>query len=344
MSGTTPRSLFPRSRWRLPCAAAALVLLALAAYALWQPGDIFTDGRHDRARNGLWLGHAWLGDDAWFSRNGKTAQMARYRDDDAVRALASKLAAHGIRDVYPHLCPAEKSGELPGVSDAQVERFLDRFAIEHRVLPWVGGIFGESARIEDPAWRKTFCESIRALLTAHPRLAGVQVNVEPCPSGNEAFLALLRELRAAMPAGKILAVAAYPPPTAWQPAREVHWEEAYFRAVAREADQMAVMLYDTGIRWRKPYMHLMARWTREVLAWAEGREVLLGVPAYDDAGTGWHNPEVENLETALAGVHRGLADGAPEHFAGVAIYSEWEMEAGEWDCLARHFGRRGGSM
>ena len=227
MKGATarPGSFFLRRPWRVPCTFAALVLLLLAAYTLWRPGDIVTDGRHDRSRNGLWLGHAWLGDDAWFSRNEKTAQIARYRSDESLHALAAKLTAHGIRDVYPHLCPAGKSGGLPGVDDAQVERFLDHIAAGHRVLPWVGGVFGESARIEDPAWRKTFCGSVGTLLTAHPRLAGVQVNVEPCPSGNVAFLTLLLELRAAMPAGKLLAVAAYPPPTAWQPSRAVHWEE-----------------------------------------------------------------------------------------------------------------------
>ena len=346
MNGGAPRSFFLRSPWRVPCAFVTLVLAVLATYALWQPGDVVTDGRHDRARNGLWLGHAWLGDDAWFLRNGKVAQRAAYRDDAALRALAEKLAAHGIRDVYPHLCPASTRGALPGVDDAQVVRFLDHVTAPRRVLPWVGGVLGKSARIEDPAWRRTFCEAVGALLTAHPRLAGVQVNVEPCPSGNEVFLELLRGLRAAMPAGKLLAVAAYPPPTVWQPAPEVHWDEAYFRAVARQADQMTVMMYDTGIRWRKPYVHLMAAWTREVLAWSEGREVLLGLPAYDDAGTGWHNPEVENLETALAGVHRGLAggEGMPAAFAGVAIYSEWEMDAGEWTYLARHFGDTGGAV
>jgi hypothetical protein len=343
MSGVARRPFFLRSPWRVPCVFLAFFLAVVVAYALWSPGDVVVDGRHDRARNGLWLGHAWLGDDAWFLRNGKAGRMATYRNDDTLRALAAKLAAHGIRDVYPHLCPAAASGALPGVDAAQVERFLDHFAAGHRVLPWVGGVFGGSARIEEAAWRKTFCASVGALLADHPRLAGVQVNVEPCPSGNAAFLELLRELRAAMPAGKILSVAAYPPPTVWQPSAEVHWDEAYFRAVAGEVDQLAVMMYDTGIRWRKPYVRLMAEWTREVLAWSEGREVLLGLPAYHDAGTGWHDPVIENLETALAGVHRGLAAGAevPANFAGVAIYSEWEMDAGEWDYLARHFARPG---
>ncbi|MEX0776537.1 MAG: hypothetical protein WD042_12605 [Phycisphaeraceae bacterium] len=40
----------------------AISIAALPAYMLWQPGQVVTDGRHDRGTNGIWLSHAWLGD------------------------------------------------------------------------------------------------------------------------------------------------------------------------------------------------------------------------------------------------------------------------------------------
>lgn len=335
MSARRP-PFYLRSPWRVPCAALILAGLMVLAYFVWQPGREVLDGRHDRARNALWLGHAWLGDDTWFTRNGQTARRSFFRDAATLRALAEKLRGHGVRDVFPHLCPSGADGSLPTVDEAQAVRFLDHFE-DFRVLPWIGGVFDGSARIEDAAWRARFCREIAELLTRHPRFAGVQLNVEPCPSGNAAMLTLLEEIRAALPPGKLLSVAAYPPPTWWQPGLEVHWEEVYFRAVARRVDQLAVMMYDTSLPWKKPYVRLMADWTREVLAWSEGREVLLGVAAYDDAGTGWHDPEVENLATGLAGIHAGLSAGPPPNFAGVAIYSEWEMDAAEWDYFTRHF-------
>ena len=45
----------------------------------------------------------------------------------------------------------------------------------------------------------------------------------------------------------------------------------------------------------------------------------------------YHFPDVENLENALLGIHGGLLKCAsrPENYAGVAIYSEWEMDAAE---------------
>lgn len=330
------RIFFLRAPWRVPFVALTLVLALSLAYGLWQPGAVVQDGHHDKARNAIWLSHGWLGDDAWFLRNGKKAMMTFYRSDGAIRDLAAKLKRNRIRDVYPHLCPSGANGDLPGVDEQQVARFLDHFS-SFRVLPWIGGVFAQSARIEDAAWRERFCQGIVSLLARHPRLAGIHLNVEPCPSGNEAMIKLLQEIRAVLPSDKILSVAAYPPPTLWQPSLEVHWEESYFRSVATHADQLVVMMYDTGIPYRKPYVHLMTAWTREVLAWSEGREVVLGLPAYDDAGTGWHDPTVENLETGLAGVHAGLGRTPPENYAGVALYSEWEMDASEWDYWSEHF-------
>jgi hypothetical protein len=166
----------------------------------------------------------------------------------------------------------------------------------------------------------------------------VQLNVEPVRSGDRDFLRLLDELRAALPPGKVLSVAAYPPPTRWHPFPDVHWEESYFKEVARRCDQMAVMMYDAGQSVPKAYQRLMADWTVEVLDWSEGKAVLLGVPTYDDAGVGYHDPRVENLPNALLGIHRGLSQRRPQaNYQGVAIYCDWETSDSEWAHFREHF-------
>ncbi|HEY0456090.1 MAG TPA: hypothetical protein VGE41_06915, partial [Verrucomicrobiae bacterium] len=283
----------------------------------------------------------WLGGDDWFIRNGKTNEYKRFRDTKQIEELAGKLRRHHIRDVFPHLCPAEPDGKLPSVNAEQAERFLDGFK-GFRVMPWIGGPYGSSARVHDKEWRAKFSENVRALLAVHSRFAGVQINIEPIESGDSDFLRLLEELRAALPAEKLLCVAAYPPPTWWHKFPEVHWDENYFHEVARRTDQLAVMMYDAGQRLPKTYQRLMADWTQEVLAWSEGKAVLLGLPTYDDAGAGYHEPKVENLTNALLGIHRGLSRKVlPPNYQGVVIYCEWETSEGEWRYFAEHFVSKG---
>ena len=318
-------------------AVCAIIIGLGLAYLLWTPGLDIRDGRHDRGHNGIWLAHGWLGGDEWFIRNSKTNELQRYRDGAQIRQLADKLRHHHITDVFPHLCPADTTGALPPVDVQQVERFLDAFE-GIRVIPWIGGPNDNPVTLDDPKWRASFAEHTRRILIRHPRLAGVQVNVEPLRSGDRGFLKLLEELRGVMPTNKTLSVAAYPPPTRWHPYPDVHWDASYFREVARRCDQLAVMAYDAGQRIPKTYQRLMADWTREILGWSEGKEVLIGVPVYDDVGVGYHDPRVENLTNALLGIHRTLAaSSVPENFRGVAIYCEWEMDAAEWQHLREHF-------
>lgn len=322
---------------RITTAVGCLLLAIAVGYLLWSRGLDLCDGRHDRGRNGLWLSHGWLGGDDWFIRNEKTNEFVRYRDPVRVRELADKLRRHHITDVFPHLCPAQPDGTLPTVNAIQVERFLDAMA-GIRVIPWIGGPNGSGALPHRPEWRAAFCGNVRSLIAAHPRLAGVQINIEPLTSGDTNLLKLLEELRAVLPKEQLLSVAAYPPPTWWHPYKDVHWDESYFRQVARRSDQLAVMMYDAAQHNSKAYQSLMASWTREILDWSEGKSVLLGVPTYHDAGVGYHDPKVENLTNALLGVHRGLSRQPPAtNYQGVAIYCDWETTAEEWAYFRDHF-------
>jgi hypothetical protein len=326
-----------RPPWRTIVGGALVLGIFFGSYAAWRPGIDIRDGRHDLGKNGIWLSHGWLGADSWFVENGKTNELSTFRASQKIQALAELLRRHHIKDVFPHLCPSDPYGNLPPMDSAQADRFLAAFS-DFRVMPWIGGPAGPSTRIANAKWRASFIQGITNLLNAHPAFAGVQINIEPLSSGDKDFLVLLEQIHAALPKGKLLSVAAYPPPTRWQPTLEVHWEKNYFSEVAQRCDQMAVMMYDTGIRVPKIYEHLMADWTTETLLWSEGKPVLLGVPAYDDADAEYHKPKVENLRTALRGIHEGLnATTPPANYQGVAIYCEWETDAEEWKYFASHF-------
>jgi len=236
------------------------------AYLVWCQGTTVRDGRHDLRTNGIWSQHGWLGDDVWFKRNGKNKNL--FRDDKKIQGFADLLASHGVKYVFPHVCPCNPKGNIAPVDHGQTERFLDHF--EHfQVIPWIGGVLGVHCFPESPQWRTNFISSVVDLLQFHPRLAGVQINIEPMPTGNADFLILLDELRQRMPANRIISVAAYPPPTLWHPFSCVHWQEEYFRQVASRVDQMVPMMYDTAIKWPKIYQRLMFSWTLQVLDWSE---------------------------------------------------------------------------
>lgn len=315
-----------------------IVTVLALIYLAWTPGKVVKNGRHDRRTNAIWLQHGWLGDDLWFARNQR--DKVRFRETVKTAALSDLLTDHGVKYVFPHLCPCDTYGRIPPVDFKQTELFLDHFEA-FEVVPWIGGVLGVQCFPDDESWRARFVESVDDLFKIHPRLAGVQVNIEPLPSGNTSFLLLLDELRASLPAGKILSVAAYPPPTRWHPYPEVHWDEFYYREVAKRSDQLAPMMYDTALKWEKPYRKLVADWTVEVLDWSEGTQVLLGVPVYDDANTDYHDPDIENLQNALSGIHAGLSryKQLPEIYQGVAIYCEWEMDDQKWRCFRKNFER-----
>jgi len=263
---------------------------------------------------------------------------AHFRNPHQIRSLASLLRQHHITDVFPHLCPTSSSGKIPPVDPHQTGLFLGIFD-SFRVIPWVGGALGVHAFPENPEWRRCFAGSIQTLMLAYPKFSGVHINIEPCPSGNKSFLMLLDDVRKVLPKGKILSVAAYPPPTRWHPFTDVHWDRAYYIQVAQRSDQIVVMMYDTAIRSGKVYQCLLSAWTREVLDWSKGTEVLLGLPAYRDEGVAYHIPRVENLENALLGAHSGLSHYRilPENYQGVAVYCEWEMDEEKWKILRTRF-------
>ena len=55
--------------------------------------------------------------------------------------------------------------------------------------------------------------------------------------------------------------------------------------------------------------------------------LILGIPAYEDAGVGYHYPNAENIASALRGI---AAADRHEDIDGIALYCEWEMTEEKW--------------
>ena len=97
-----------------------LIVFLSAEYLLWNPGLSLTDGRHDLGRNGIWLGHGWLGDDTWFNENAR--DTTKFRTRAAILELKQELDSHGFRDLFLHLSLTASNGNQFGLSGAYIRR------------------------------------------------------------------------------------------------------------------------------------------------------------------------------------------------------------------------------
>ena len=214
---------------------------------------------------------------------------------------------------------------------------MHRIAPEIRVIPWSGGNLGRDVHLDDAAQRRAFAEHARRIVALGAD--GIQLNVEPLPSGTSAYLGLLREVKAAI-GDRTLSVAAYPPPQVGEPASDTYWDLPFAREVCQIAGELAVMSYDTGLKSAAAYEALVATWTRQLAATlpppeAKGCEWLMGVPAYDD-DKDYHRPDVETVEHSLKGILAGLRRAGPGGgFRGVAIYASFTADEFKWAVYGR---------
>ncbi len=293
----------------------------------------------DRAENGIWMRRHWL-------HGGPEVDG----HEDRLRAdLAVATRANGVQRLYPFLGPMDheghpgwrKAGVIHRYEPERVAAFTAAMAAldpSLQVIPWTGGTWPHDVLFVDTERIDGFVEHTRAL-THELGAAGVQLNVEPMPSDTEGYLALLGAVKQAIGPDRVLSVAAYPPPTLHQPVEEVHWSLPFLRDVCLASDEVAVMAYDTGLKYRYLYRSLVARWTRQLAETLPppdqgGCVWLVGLPSYEDDEP-WHRPDVETIDEAIRGVHDALEDGAPSNFRGVAVYASWTTDAQEWGLYDR---------
>lgn len=194
----------------------AMIGLSAVTYLCWSPGSraALPSGR----THATWLSHAWWAEPGW---QGSVASSMVRRDEAGIATMARDLHAAGIRRWFVHACPSRADGTIPEVDRSQALRLVAANQ-GGEVLAWVGGVLDENVFPARASWRERFAASC-ARLVREGGLAGIHLNIEPCPEGTPGYLTLLDELRRQLPVSAQLSVAAYPPPTRWQPVPEVHW-------------------------------------------------------------------------------------------------------------------------
>lgn len=325
----------PALRWprRIALALVLVVLLpplaAGVALRVNYAGDPAA-GTSTRNRDALWMGHAWVD--------------GRKKDADVV-ALARRLRATGIRDLYVHAGPLEHDGTLPASAYPRAEwliRAVHRELPGVRVQAWLGDELATEGpvglRLERAETRAAVVRSAGQVLDAG--FAGAHFDLEPLHSGDAHYLSLLDDLRRVTRAhDALLSVAAHqidPLPSLHSVAGGVTghpkwWSQSFFGQVARRVDQIAVMSYDTALPLESLYGGYVAQQTSLALeVTPKSTDLLMGLSFYYEDNMD-HHGSAETVAAAVRGARLGLSrtDRTRENF-GVAAYVDFAAREKDW--------------
>ena len=91
-AGSRPAPTRQVSLRRVGTSVGAVVALCVLAYAVWSPGRDWAKADWEATGvNGLWMRHGWLGDDEWFTSQGRELEIPEYRDPANIAATAREL-------------------------------------------------------------------------------------------------------------------------------------------------------------------------------------------------------------------------------------------------------------
>lgn len=349
-------------RWLLRClrrattAATVLAVLAVAAATTGlraeYAGNPAAAGR-SRGHDAVWLGHAWI--------DGR-------RGAADLEQLRSRVAGSGIRDLYVHAGPLADDGTLDPALYPGAARFI---AGVHQVLPgvrvqaWLGDVVAGGGkpgmRLTDPSVRRSVLASCAQILDAG--FEGVDLDLEPVPSGDGAYLSVLDALHD-LTEGRGVPLSAAVPQI--DPLPGLHtiahlpwshpkwWSQAYFGQVARRVDQVAVMAYDTAMPTAALFGGYVAQQTALALQVTPATtELQIGLPAYHTGNMG-HHAYAETVAAAVRGAKVSLARHDPHRRSfGLALYVDFGGTAqggstvgatpDDWAAYRRGWGTAGGT-
>ncbi len=207
-----------------------------------------------------------------------------------------------------------------------------------RVQAWLGDLVGPGhLDLAEPATRIRVLRAATQVLTEG--FDGIHYDLEPVPSGDRGYLALLAATHTlTLSRHKIFSVAAdqiEPLPYLHIPEQWIFgtphwWSSGYLHAVATRADEIAVMTYNSGVPFGPAYSGYVRLETQLALAAVPPAVTLLiGLPAYHTSEPG--HTSAETVAAAIRGVRLALGT-HPQHRAiGVALYADFSASPTDWN-------------
>lgn len=298
---------------------ALFVWFFLIGFSSNQPGSFFNKGH-----NAVWIGHEWVGEK---------------KSPAEIQKLVNNFRKYQIDTVFVHVGPFNKDGSIDPLTYKYSINFLEKakkFDADIQYQAWLGQIRNK-IDLADEEIRHNIAK-LCMILAEFVGFDGIHIDIEPVWDGDVDFIKLLKECDETLSENKMLSVALaefIPGSFMWFLEHIYTFEnynsEVNYKNVAEYADQIAVMVYDTGIDNAWFYRWVVQEQTIRVTDLLEDKDVFIAIPAYEDVKDGF-NPEIENIENGLKGVVKGLNNfrSNEDSFAGVAIYPYWEIDEEEW--------------
>ena len=321
------KSLLER-RWIRVTAYVFAFLLVFVVVDYWtypllspSPSQKFSKGK-----DGIWIRYTWYFGEV---------------DQTRMRKHSRWLQDNGFKYGFFHVRSAGKSGGL-------IHDYMDRAKALNRVVAesapdlkriawiYVGNEAGlGSVDLSATGTKEKLVDTARRLLD-EGGFEGIQWDYEICPDGDEDFLELLRLSREKLPEGTFVGVCT-PTNYGW-PLAGFGWSEEYFAKVAALSDQIAMMVYDTGMVLPRLYASHVRRQVSMIERATAGTscKVLFGLPSYGPGLTS-HNPRSENLRIGIRALRSALQSNVPKNFEGIAIFADYTTDNQAWEEYKTHW-------
>ncbi len=289
-----------------------------------------------------------------FFRGVDPTTHVKLKEGDATE-FARKLKDNGVKYAYLFAGPIQKDGSLPEWTySATARKSLESMKAvypELKVLPWVGGLQGETVQLDDKKWRQAALDHLEKYFAAMP-VDGVHLDFELLLLGKKggkerkekdaaAYTAGLKaffaEARARFPKRFLSTVVVSTAPET-KPWKLKHSMEEVTE-FAKSVDQLSFLYYDTGIKDAKLYEQGLDSQLKQfgelrVALAPKAPQLLLAFGTFVNAPAlqKYRDMRLENIPDTLALFRkRAEALGKGKRLVdGVAIYCEWLTDEAEW--------------
>lgn len=277
--------------------------------------------------------------------------------ENHIDRFTQALAAGGIRYAYIFSGPFDERGGLPAwaFSDRAL-RSIERMRASYpalNILPWVGGVYGKTLRIDRREWIANATESVARLVGRLP-VDGVHVDME-CPIEAVDGLSMNDRaqrryvdgvfnfhdgLRRAFPRLFISSVVVSTA-SGTRPWKRKHSLDE-LAALYPNVDQISFLYYDTAIRDRGAFVDNFDEQVDHLAvlrsaARSRVPQVLIGVGTFvnEPALRAYRDLRMENLRHTMQVIRNALnkRNSSRALVDGLAVYCEWHTTSAQWKQL-----------